>query len=202
MKENGRTVASGRTLRIEALKKYWPVIRLLVLAAIIVSFYVIANEAGVLTRLDAESIRSSISQLGYLGILAYFILFSVGQLMHVPGLVFISAAALAFGDKQGLIVAMTGAAIAISLSFFVVRFIGGTPLGNPKGRFLQRGIERLDRQPVRTIFLLRLAFSTGPWLNYILAMTKVNYWQYIGASILGILPQVALTVYVVAQLIA
>lgn len=183
------------------MKKYWPAIRLLILAAVIVGCYVFANNAGLLTRLDTDSIRTTISQLGALGILAYFVLFSIGQLMHVPGVVFVSAAALAFDAYLALTISMAGAAISMSLSFFLVRLIGGTPLGNLKSRRLASAIDRLDQQPVKTIFLLRLVFSTGAWLNYALAMTKVSYWQYIGASVVGILPQVALTVYVVAELI-
>ena len=89
---------------------------------------------------------------------------------------------------------MIGAAIAVSVSFFVVRIIGGTPLANPKRHWVKNVVATLDSRPLTSIFLLRVAFATAPWLNYLLAMSKVNYRQYLLASVLGFTPQVALTI--------
>jgi uncharacterized membrane protein YdjX (TVP38/TMEM64 family) len=138
-----------------------------------------------------------VSHSGLLGVLLYFCLFSIGQLLHVPGVIFVVAAALAFGNALGLFYAMVGAAIAISVVFFVVRVIGGTPLSNPSSQWVRRAVTRLDTQPFRSIFLMRLVFSTGPWLNYVLAMSTVSYSHYITASILGIIPQVVVTIFLV-----
>jgi uncharacterized membrane protein YdjX (TVP38/TMEM64 family) len=175
----------------------WPTIRLIVLAVVIISFYLMIDSAGLLQSFNTQAIREMVAHSGLLGVLLYFCFFSIGQLLHIPGMIFVVAAALAFGNGLGLFYAMVGIAIGISVVFFVVRFVGGTPLSNPSSQWVRRAVARLDTQPFKTILLMRLVFSTGPWLNYVLAMSTVSYSHYISASVLGIIPQVVVTIFLV-----
>ena len=173
----------------------------MILALVIVSLYIVANSTGFLKLDNAQAIGDVVAQSGLLGVLIYCCIFSIGQLLHVPGMVFVAAAALAFGKSLGLVYAMVGAATAITVVFFVVRTIGGTALANPESPWVRRAVSRLETQPFKSILLMRLVFSTGPWLNYVLAMSTVSYPHYITASLLGIFPQVLITIYLADSLV-
>ena len=172
-------------------------IRLMILAVVIVSLYFVIIRTGLLESIDTQTIRDEVARTGTWGVLLFFCLFSIGQLLHVPGITFVVAAALAFGSGLGLVYAMLGSAIAMTVVFFVVRIIGGTPLSSPRSKWVRRAVTRLETKPFKSIFLMRLVFSTGPWLNYVLAMSTVSYLHYISASILGIVPQLVATVLLV-----
>lgn len=182
---------------VEVDHQRWPAIRLITLVVVIISIYLIIDSTGLLQSANTQAIREMVSHTGLWGVLLYFCLFSIGQLLHIPGVIFVVAAALAFGNGLGLFYAMVGAAIAMSVVFVVVRVIGGTPLSNPSSQWVRRAVTRLDTQPFKSILLMRLFFSTGPWLNYVLAMSTVSYSHYISASVLGIIPQVVVTIFLV-----
>ena len=184
-------------LEVKADHQRWTTLRLVILAVVIISFYLMIGRTGLLQSANTQAIREMVSHSGLLGVLLYFCFFSIGQLLHIPGMIFVVAAVLAFGNGLGLFFAMAGAAIAMSVVFFVVRVIGGTPLSNPRSQWVRRAVAQLDTQPFKSIVLMRLVFSTGPWLNYVLAMSTVRYSHYIGASVLGIIPQVVVTVFLV-----
>lgn len=144
-----------------------------------------------LTRERLEALQALMLELGALGFLAYLAIFAIGELMHVPGMLFVVAAILAYGPAAGSAAALAGAFVSLTASFFVVRVIGGQPLGDVQRPIVRRVLERLDRRPVATIAVLRLIFSLAPALNYGLAMSKVRYRHYIAGSALGLTPWIA-----------
>ena len=178
-----------------ALLRHWPRLRLLLLALVVASIYLTVNKMGLLQQTDSESIRKLIAQSGFSGVLVFFLVFTVGQLLYIPGMVFVAAAGLAFGQNLGMLYGMIGAAISITVSFYLVRYVGGTPLATTRRPWVRRAMAKLETQPFKSIFVMRVLFSTGPWLNYMLAMSSVKYRHYISASVLGIIPQAAITVY-------
>ena len=187
--------ANTAAVQPKAISKHWPKIRLLVLALVIFCIYTVVHKTGLLQQADSENIRDLVAGTGLFGVLIYFSIFTIGQLLYIPGMVFVAAAALAFGQGLGIFYGMTGAAISITVSFFLVRYIGGTPLATTRRRWIRPAVARLDTQPFKSIFIMRFIFSTAPWLNYLLAMSSVSYRHYISASLLGIIPQAVLTVY-------
>src|SRR5215472_18411635 len=48
-------------------------------------------------HLTVESLRATVASAGIAGVGLYVILFCVGELLHVPGLVFVAAGVLAYG---------------------------------------------------------------------------------------------------------
>lgn len=175
--------------------------RLIILLAFVAALYVLVKNSDLAALSDTQAIQEAVYNAGALGILLFFAVFSLGQLLHMPGLVFVAAASLVYGEVWGFMIAMAGACIAISSVFYIVRFIGGKPLAQPNHRWLKYLTSGLESRPFRTIVLVRLVFSTGPWLNYALAMSSVNYRCYISASFVGMLPQILLTVYLTEWLL-
>lgn len=145
---------------------------------------------------DVESVRQMMESAGAWGFVAFVVLFAVGELMHVPGLVFVGAASIAYGEVLGIAASYTGAMVSVTASFLVVRAIGGQPLGDIKRPFMRKMLARLETQPIRTVALLRLLLFMAPALNYGLAMSKVRLREYVIGSAIGLLLPIPIVVLV------
>lgn len=163
-------------------------LRIGILAAVTVALVAGAHLSGLGEHLTQERIQRVMSELGVLGFVAFVALFTLGELVHVPGVVFVLAAVVAYGPWLGFGAGLLGAIISLSIAFWVVRLIGGQPLAEVQRPFVRRMLARLDRHPVRTIAILRVLFQMLPALNYALAMSKVRYRDYLLGSVLGLVP--------------
>lgn len=177
-------------------------LRLPLLFALLIGLYWYAKQNGILEQANPEEIRTVVQQWGAYGVLLYIILFSVGQLLYVPGMIFVVAAGVLYGGTLGFAAAFVGAIAAISVSFYAVRLIGGSPLKDTENPFIGKMISGLHERPIRSIALMRLFVSTAPALNYILALSAVKYRQYLLGSILGMPLPIIFTIYFTDWLVA
>lgn len=168
--------------------------RLLALAIFFFGSLILAHATGLSERIDVETIRAFMEAAGALGFVAFLVAFAVGELLHVPGLVFVGAASVAYGPTLGTLAAYFGALGSVTLSFYVVRLIGGQPLKDVKRPLVRRILSRLDEHPLRTVAVLRFLFWMAPPLNYALAMSKVRYRDYLAGSAIGLAIPIPLAV--------
>jgi uncharacterized membrane protein YdjX (TVP38/TMEM64 family) len=156
------------------------------LIALIVGLIVLGKVTGVTAYLTTERIRTTVQAAGWWGALLLIALFCVGELVHVPGWVFIIASVIAYGRLGGGFLGYAGALCSVSVSFFIVRGVGGKPLGAIKWRFVRKILAQLDTHPVRTVFILRSVLWMAPQLNYALALSNVRFRHYLLGSALGL----------------
>lgn len=166
-------------------------LRIGALVAITVALVAVGHFTGATEHLTLERIHDLMNGLGALGLVAFVVLFTIGELVHVPGMVFVLAAILAYGPWLGFGAGLGGAIISLSASFWIVRLVGGQPLGQIERPFVRRMLARLETQPIRTIAVLRVLFQMLPALNYGLAMSKVRFRDYLVGSVLGLVPVIA-----------
>lgn len=136
--------------------------------------------------LDVERVRTFMESTGAWGFAGFVVLFAVGELMHVPGLVFVGAASIAYGEALGIGASYTGAMVSVATSFVVVRAIGGQPLGDVRRPWMRKILARLETHPITTVAILRLLFFMSPALNYALAMSKLRMREYVIGSAIGL----------------
>jgi uncharacterized membrane protein YdjX (TVP38/TMEM64 family) len=159
--------------------------------------YLVARATGLLERVDSvEEVRALTVAAGPWGQVAFIAGFALGELVHVPGFLFVAAAALAYGKAAGFALSFIGAVLSVSLSFAVVRRLGGTALADLDRPWIRRVLGHLDRRPVRTVVALRLVLWLAPGLNYALALTRVRFRDYLVGSALGLaLPVLGITLF-------
>jgi len=162
---------------------------------LIVAFVVVGKATGLDHTLSRERVKTMVEGAGALGLLAYLAIFSIGQLVGVPGLVFVAAGILIYGKLYGAIAGLLGAVVAMTISFLVVRGVGGQPLGGAQNRFMGRILAQLDERPIRAIALLRLVFWLAPPVNYALALSKVRLRDFILGSVLGLLVPIGIATF-------
>jgi uncharacterized membrane protein YdjX (TVP38/TMEM64 family) len=167
------------------------VIRLALLGAIVVALVIVRYTTSIGTSLTTQQVRDLVQHAGGAGVALFLVAFAVGELLHVPGLVFVAAAVLVWGRVGGGAIAYLGALVSISFSFFIVRFIGGQPLAEIKRRWVRTILAQLERRPIRTVALLRLILWMAPAVNYALALSSIRYRDYAIGSAIGLAIPVA-----------
>jgi uncharacterized membrane protein YdjX (TVP38/TMEM64 family) len=166
-------------------------IRLALLISILVALFLVGRYTGVAENVDAESIRELIRSAGVWGWALYIATFAGGEFIHIPGMVFVLAGILMYGQVVGFGLAWMASVVSVCFSFVVVRRLGGTPLANVEKPWVKRILGRLNAQPIRTVVVLRLVLWLAPPLNYALALTNVRFRDYLIGSALGLIAPVA-----------
>lgn len=166
------------------------ILRLVALAILIAAFVCLARFTGISEYLTTDHLKPAIEQAGGWGIALYFGAFSVGLLVHVPGLAFVAVGTLAFGWQVGASLSYCGAVFAVCVNFLVARAVGGKVLGEIKHPRMKRMLAGLEARPIRTIIVLRLLFLMLPLLNYALAFSNTRFRDYLIGSAIGLAPVV------------
>jgi uncharacterized membrane protein YdjX (TVP38/TMEM64 family) len=120
------------------------------------------------------------------GLLIFIALFALGNLVQIPGWIFLAAAVLALGEVWGGVATYLAAVVSCAFTFWLIRLLGGDALRQVKGRWAQRVLAQLDARPVAGIVLLRTLLQTAPALNYALAMSGVKFRDYLIGTLLGL----------------
>lgn len=126
------------------------------------------------------------------GLLIFIVLFALGNLIQIPGWIFLAAAVLALGEVWGGVATYMAAVISCVFTFWVIRLVGGDALRQIRGRWATRLLARLDAHPVKSIVLLRMLLQTVPALNYALALSGVRFRSYLIGTLLGLPLPIAL----------
>jgi uncharacterized membrane protein YdjX (TVP38/TMEM64 family) len=161
-------------------------LRLAAALGLVVLLLVLGHQSGLAERLSVEGLRAHVEEAGMLGVAAFVVAFAVGELLHLPGMLFVGAGVLAFGKALGFAVSLFAAIVAVSLSFVIVRAVGGQALAGVDRPLLKRMMVALETRPITTVLLLRTIFWLAPPLNYALALSSVRLSDYVIGSALGL----------------
>lgn len=161
-------------------------LRLALLAALLATPIVLRYTTAAGAALTTASLRTRLAHAGGAGFALFVAAFTLGELMHLPGMLFVAAAVLAWGRLGGGLAALGAALVSLSVSFAIVRAVGGQPLGELRHPRLRALVGRLEARPIATVALLRLVLWLAPSLNYALALSRVRYRDYLVGSALGL----------------
>jgi uncharacterized membrane protein YdjX (TVP38/TMEM64 family) len=150
----------------------------------------VAAVAVVVFRHGIPDVRQTVAAAGFWGPLLFVLLQGIVTVSPLPRTVFTVAAGVLFGSVAGVILAVSGTALAATIAFFLVRFIGG--------RFVKRYAHhsavawvrsRLDRSGLLAMVSLRL-IPAVPFcvMNYASALSGVRFPPYLLGTVLGVLP--------------
>ncbi len=158
---------------------------------------------------DLPILRAWVTPIGAAGPVAIIGLYAVGSLVQVPGSVFVGLSVLLYGPFAGGLLAFAGASAANGLAFGIVRQLrprGGeapAPLPASIARRLSGLTEtamwaQLASRPALAVTAVRCVFPTTAVVSFALAFTSVGWRPYLIGSLLGVLPQLSLTVFAFA----
>ncbi len=168
------------------------VIRLVVLAAILVTLVVVGETVGVRRWLTLTKLRELTLHTGALGIVAFVAIFVGAELLHIPGLLFIAAGVAIWGPLEGGLISWVAGVLSVVASFLLVRSIGGPALAEARHPLIKRALRHLDDAPIRTVAVLRAVLLIAPTVTYALALTRVRFVPFLVGSAIGLVPSLAI----------
>lgn len=166
--------------------------RLLAVALFLAILLAVFEFSGLRGHFDLPFLRQTILDHRLGGLLIFVLLFALGNLIQIPGWIFLAAAVLALGQSWGGLATYVAASISSVASFLLIRSIGGDALRQLDNRLASRILARLDDAPIRSILLARMLFQTLPALNYALALSGVRFRAYLAGTLLGLPLPIAL----------
>jgi len=182
--------------------------RLIRLGLLLVGLLVVGELFGIRARVvadprgAAEELQGAMAEAGPWGVALFVVVFCVGELVHVPGLVFVLAAVFAYGRTVGGLVSYAAGVTSMAFSFGLVRAVGGTALAEIDKPWLKRALAWVDARPVTAIAALRTVLILSPPLNYALALSSVRFRDYLAGSALGLIPPMIVATLLFDQLVA
>ncbi|MHB9119277.1 MAG: TVP38/TMEM64 family protein [Burkholderiales bacterium] len=142
--------------------------------------------SGLRGHFNLQFLHQKILENELSGLLIFVLVFSLGNLIQIPGWIFLAAAVLALGKTWGGVATYTAASVSCILTFLTIRFIGGDALRQIKNKTAARILRQLDARPIKSVVLLRMLFQTVPALNYALALSGVKFRDYLIGTLLGL----------------
>ncbi|MBK7425167.1 MAG: VTT domain-containing protein [Propionivibrio sp.] len=166
--------------------------RLLAVILFLALLFAVFELSGLHDHFNLAFLKHQIDENRLTGLLIFVLLFALGNLIQIPGWLFLAAAVLTLGRSWGGLATYVTACISCVLTFFTIRLIGGDALRQLQDKTAVRILAQLDAQPIRSVVLLRVLFQTVPALNYALALSGIGFRQYLTGTLLGLPLPIAL----------
>jgi uncharacterized membrane protein YdjX (TVP38/TMEM64 family) len=166
--------------------------RLIGVVLFLVLLWVVFEVSGLRGHLNLAFVRDRLLSHPVTGLTLFVLFFAIGNLIQIPGWIFLAAAVLGLGQLMGGIATYIAASISCILTFLLIRLLGGNALRQIDNRTLAKTLARLDAHPVQSTVLARIVFQTLPALNYVLAMSGLKLRHYVMGTLLGLPVPIAL----------
>lgn len=179
---------------MDPARRSW--LRLGILGLFLVGLIALAAATGLRQRMSLAQVRAMTEHAGVWGAALFTAVFCFGELIQIPGMLFVAAAILVYGRIWGGALAWVAGVVAMSVSFVVVRAVGGRALTLVQRPIMKRLLAGLEARPVRSVFVLRILFQLSPAVSYVLALSPIRYLDYLVGSALGlVLPVLAVALF-------
>lgn len=166
--------------------------RILHVVLFLVLLLLVAEVSGLREQFSLELLRQTLLTHPISGLAVFILAFTLGNLIQIPGWLFLVAAVLALGQVWGGLATYVAASTSCVISFLLIRIVGGDALRQLDNRIVNRILGHLDARPIRSVLLARALFQTLPALNYALAMSGVRFRAYLLGTLLGLPLPIAL----------
>lgn len=167
-------------------------LRLGLVVGFMVLIWAVFEASGLRAQISVAALHDQFLRHKLLGLLSFAALFALGNLIQIPGWLFLAAAVLALGRTWGALATYVAACFACLSTFAVIRLLGADALRGFDGRAGRWIFARLDARPVQSVVLLRLLFQTLPTLNAALALSGIGWGAYVLGTLLGLPLPIAL----------
>lgn len=140
-------------------------------------------------QINLAALDAWLGSVGPWAPIAYVILYAVGTVAFVPGMIFALAGGALFGPFWGSIWNLAGATLGATFAFVVARYIAGDWVARKTGGLLKRAIDGIDAESWRFVAFVRLVplfpFNLS---NYVLGLTRIPLHQYVLATLVCMAP--------------
>ena len=175
-----------------AKKKVWLLLAVIGIAIAIAAFSLLPLQDWL------THIKHWLVSLGPWAKPAFILIYIITTVVGLPAAVLFLAAGTLFGFLKGVVVVSIADILGTTLCYLLGRTVARKPIKKwlakrPQFTELDKAV---GRKGWKIVFLTRLSpIVPSNLLNYGFSLTKINFWQYFFFSWLGMLPVIALYVY-------
>ena len=153
---------------------------------------VVAVRLTPLSRLtNYEDFLALVESFGYWAPLIYVTIYAIGPIFLAPGTLLTVVGGAVFGTGLGFVLITIGANLGAILAFLVGRWASGdwveSKLEGSHGR-LARFQAALEENGFVAVLVARLLMAPYNAFNYIAALTRIRFRDYVAGTFLGIMP--------------
>lgn len=174
-------------------------VRIALLTGVLLSFFGLYNYTPVGECFSLERLQKSMENSAGWGLLLFFAVFLGGTLLNVPVAVFLIFSFWVYGYVLGTLISYIAAVWSSMINFYFARWIGGNAFAQVRNSRMQRIMQKVDANPVRTTVWLRLIFLMSPIVNYALALSNIRPRHFFWGNVIGFVPPIL--VFLVATLL-
>lgn len=174
-------------------------VRIALLTGVLLSFFGLYNYTPVGEWFSLERLQKSMENSAGWGLLLFFAVFLGGTLLNVPVAVFLIFSFWVYGYVLGTLISYIAAVWSSMINFYFARWIGGNAFAQVRNSRMQRIMQKVDANPVRTTVWLRLIFLMSPIVNYALALSNIRPRHFFWGNVIGFVPPIL--VFLVATLL-
>src|SRR3990167_3292237 len=98
--------------------------------------------SGLRQHFSLEFLQQRILEHRISGLLIFIVLFALGNLVQIPGWLFLAAAVLTLGRSMGGLATYVAASISCVVTFLLIRMLGGDALRSLDSRIAERILDR------------------------------------------------------------
>ncbi len=170
----------------------WRYRRPIALLLLVLALVLLEHATGLRSHLNLQYLQDLLHGNPLSSLALFVALFAVGNMLHLPGSLFLAAAVYALGRLDGGVLTYIAACISCVCTFVLIRLLGGDMTVHLNRPLALRLLGQLQAHPVRNVLLLRTLFQTLPTLNYALAVSGVRPRDYVLGTLLGLPLPIAL----------
>ncbi len=163
-----------------------PRVRIALLVLVVVALFAIAHFTGLAEAVTRERVQELATSWGAAGLVLYVVVFSVGEILQLPGVLFVVAAVAAYGPWLGTGAAYLGMIGASITVFLFGRLVAGRALVEVEHPRVKALMARVDRAPIATVAFLRGVLFVLPGIGYACAVSSIRFRDYVIGSAIGL----------------
>ena len=170
-------------------KRFWSALALLGTAA--VAFFFREDLLAFCRTFGWEEIRSGVLAAGPWAPLLCILLLAFFTVFFLPTTLVAIIIALLYGPWLGLLLCLAGIGLGMAVSFLLSRYLLHDWIEHRIGdtRLYRRIEEHMQRDGWRLVLFSRLLpINPFAFLNYAYGLTRIPFWIYLLASLVGVIP--------------
>ena len=144
-----------------------------------------------------ERVRAILEGLGPWAPVLFVAAFSLLEPFFIPGIAFMIPGSLIFSYPELFLLSWLGSIGAGVVGFSFARFVGRDFVEGRLPARMHSYDERLARNGLRTVILVRLTLFLAPPAHWLLGLSQVRFGAFVLGTAIGFLPGIALLSYLV-----
>lgn len=169
--------------------------RFLIIIVSLIFVFFIARYSGLYNFFNIQELQLLLKTHWLISSIIFILLFIASSFIQIPGWILLVTAVLSFGKIQGGILTYIAAIISCTVVFLSISYIGKGSIKKLKFKWTDRVLAQLERNPIRSVIILRFVFQTAPPLNYTLALSDLKFKNYLIGTAIGL--PIPIAIYII-----